>query len=251
MHRGRSRSRKPVESQSTSQSLSTTMSHNSTGNNIGTEKLSTTGSRSFQNMPSYSVGSSEVLSFGSNINKLQMEPASFTIENNTEFRYMQGLTAEAEGRKFSLETSAGSRGGGMSSNSDSTWNLLPFQISSSPSQKANDTLFQGNSSQMLMSQALIHQLIQQYPNKLHQHCFFGSDIGAAGAEKQGNLPSPFLMSTTSREVWSNLVDEASNKNFQRLNYQFPLQFLHLNLRLGVYNVLWHLHMREYLFCWNC
>ncbi|KAG9133288.1 hypothetical protein Leryth_025796 [Lithospermum erythrorhizon] len=102
----------------------------------------------------------------------------------------------------------------MSSNSDSTWNLLPFQISSSPSQKANDTLFQGNSSQMLMSQAFDTSIDSTVPNKLHQHCFFGSDIGAAGAEKQEQSSMrPFFDEwPTSREVWSNLVDEASNKN---------------------------------------
>ncbi|KAG9150481.1 hypothetical protein Leryth_010866 [Lithospermum erythrorhizon] len=185
MHRGRSRSRKPVESQSTSQSLSTIMSNNSTGNKNITGNVSTTGSRSLQNMPALSVGSSEILSFGSDVSKLQMEPASFAIENSKEFRYMHGLTPGAEGHKFSLDTSGGARGGVMSSNSDSSWNLLPFQISSSSFEKAkNANLLGENSSQMLMSQAFHTSIDSTVPNKLHQHCFFGSDIGSAGTEKQ-------------------------------------------------------------------
>ncbi|KZV45250.1 growth-regulating factor 4-like [Dorcoceras hygrometricum] len=73
MHRGRNRSRKHVESQSTSQSFSTAISHISTGSN------STSGS--FPNMSLYSVGSSEGSALGRNVTKLQMEPLSYGIHN--------------------------------------------------------------------------------------------------------------------------------------------------------------------------
>ncbi|KAK6782867.1 hypothetical protein RDI58_020663 [Solanum bulbocastanum] len=81
MHRGRNRSRKPVESQSTSQSLSTSMSQITTGSSNTKGSFQNSSSRTFQNMPLYSVANSGTLNYGSTATKLQMEPASYGIDN--------------------------------------------------------------------------------------------------------------------------------------------------------------------------
>lgn len=84
MHRGRNRSRKPVETQSTSQSLSTAMTNITSGSSGNSGSYQTGGNVSFRNMPLYSARS-EGLSFGSNVTKLQMDPGSYGI-NNKEYR---------------------------------------------------------------------------------------------------------------------------------------------------------------------
>ena len=81
MHRGRNRSRKPVESQSASQSLSTAMSHIATGSSSG-GSFQSTGSGNFQNLPLYPNANSDTLCYGSNLSTMQMEqPSPYGIAN--------------------------------------------------------------------------------------------------------------------------------------------------------------------------
>ncbi|WMV43238.1 hypothetical protein MTR67_036623 [Solanum verrucosum] len=87
MHRGRNRSRKPVESQSTSQSLSTSMSQITTGSSNTRGSYQNSRGGSFQNMPLYSVANSGTLNYGSTATKLQMEPVSYGIDNK-DYRYL-------------------------------------------------------------------------------------------------------------------------------------------------------------------
>ncbi|KAL8498617.1 hypothetical protein ACS0TY_021817 [Phlomoides rotata] len=94
MYRSRNRSRKLVESQPTSQSLSSGISNMSTG--------CCSSSRSSQDMQLHSV-SAEESSFWSNVTKLQMGPDSYGIDN-TESRYsfwVNSLTS-SEMNKFHL-----------------------------------------------------------------------------------------------------------------------------------------------------
>lgn len=77
MHRGRNRSRKHVESQSTSQSLSAVISHGAPG--------STGGTGSFQNLPLQSIVDNKDSLLGRNASKWQMEPVSYGV-NNKEYR---------------------------------------------------------------------------------------------------------------------------------------------------------------------
>lgn len=87
MNRSRYRSRKPVESQNTSQSLSTTVGVDIGGNGSSSGGGSASRSLSFQNPPSHSVGTREGLCFRSNILQPQMDAIPYGIPNK-EYRYM-------------------------------------------------------------------------------------------------------------------------------------------------------------------
>lgn len=208
MHRGRNRSRKPVESQSTSQSLSTAMSHIPTGSSSGGGSFQSSGSGSFQNL-SYPIVNSESLCYGSNTSKLQMEPSPYSI-NNKEYRYLQGLTPDADEHSFSPEASRCAMGLGMDNNIDSTWRLMPSQVHSSfLSKPINDFHLQGKSTQLHLPQA--YELDATMSKQRQQHCFFGHDIGSSGPVKQEqHSMRPFFNEwPKTRESWSDLN---SNKN---------------------------------------
>lgn len=209
MHRGRNRSRKPVESQSTSQSLATAVSQCSTGNSNGTVSVAASGSGNFKSMPPYPVASSEILSFGSNSTKSQVEPTLFAIDNK-EYRYIHGMTPGADDHKFSSETIQSNRGQGINSSPDSTWNILP---TSSPLQKSkNDTLSSEISSQVHISQAFDTLIDPTASNKRQQHCFFGNEIVMPESEKQEqHSMRPFFNEwPTTRESWPDVGNEASH-----------------------------------------
>ncbi|KAJ8561268.1 hypothetical protein K7X08_027458 [Anisodus acutangulus] len=215
MNRGRNRSRKHVESQSTSQSLLTNMSHNTTGSSKTSGNYQRSSSGSFQNTPLYSAANSEGLSYGSATTKMQMEPVSYGIDNKAH-RYFHGMAPDADQQNFSLEASAGMRSLGMGSNTDNTWCLMSPQLPSSPMVKPkNDSQLLDSSPQIRMpnpfepmNDATISRQQQQ------QHCFFSSDIGSPGTAKQEQCSMrPFFDKwPTTKESWSNLDDEGSNKN---------------------------------------
>ncbi|WOG85368.1 hypothetical protein DCAR_0104556 [Daucus carota subsp. sativus] len=73
MHRGRNRSRKPVESQSTSHSMPIAMQHITTGCSGSGGIFQSSKSGILQNLPPYPTVKSETLCYGSNLSKLQME----------------------------------------------------------------------------------------------------------------------------------------------------------------------------------
>ncbi|XP_057479794.1 growth-regulating factor 3-like [Actinidia eriantha] len=192
MHRGRNRSRKPVESQSTSQSLSTVMSHSTSGSS------SRTGS--FQNLPLRSIVDNEDSLLGGNASKWQIEPLSYGI-NNKEYRYLHGVKPEADKQSFLQEGSGSVRVLGLDRNVDSTWNLTPscFQVdsASNPSYGAQEDF-------ELMNNAAMSRQRQQ-------HCFFGSDIGSA--KQESNSIRPFFDGwPKARDSWSNLDDQRYDKN---------------------------------------
>ncbi|KAK4374143.1 hypothetical protein RND71_004820 [Anisodus tanguticus] len=191
MHRGRNRSRKPVESQSTSQSLSTSISHVTTGSGNRSGSFQSNSSGSFQNMPLYSVANSDEMSYGSTTTKLQMEPVSYGI-NNKEYRYLHGMASDAD--------VAGS-------NTDSMWRLMPSQVPSKPMENSK------NDSQLLGGSPNPFEPVIESKHQA-QHCFFSSDIGSPGTvkqEPQHPMRSFFDEWPTSKESWSNL-DEGSSKN---------------------------------------
>ncbi|WMV40490.1 hypothetical protein MTR67_033875 [Solanum verrucosum] len=203
MHRGRNRSRKPVESQTTSQFLSTNISHTATGSSNRSGSFQSNSSGSFQNMPLYSVANSDGISYGSTTTKLQMEPASYGI-NNKEYRY--GMAPDADDHNFLPVASASVRGlGDTGSNTDNMWRLMPSQVPSKPNLK-NDSQLLGSSPNPF--EPVIES--KQQP----QHCFFSSDIDSSGTVKQETqhpMRSFFDEWPTSKESWSNL-DEGSGKN---------------------------------------
>ncbi|KAL6005868.1 hypothetical protein ACLOJK_039913 [Asimina triloba] len=75
MHRGRNRSRKPVETQTISQSSSTVTSLSAPGGG------SSGGGGGFQNLPLHSISNPQGPCAGNNSTQLQMEPASFGMGN--------------------------------------------------------------------------------------------------------------------------------------------------------------------------
>ncbi|KAM3397288.1 growth-regulating factor 4 [Capsicum galapagoense] len=214
MHRGRNRSRKPVESQSTSQSLSTSMSQITTGSSNTRGSFQTSGSGSFQNMPLYSVANSGSLNYGSTATKLQKEPVSCGIDNK-DYRYLHGIAPDADEHNLSSEASATVRSFGMGTNTDGTW-VFPSQVSSSPmARQKNDSQMLGSSTEMHLPNLLEPMIDSTISKRRHQHCFFGSDIDSPGTvkEEQQHSMRPFFNEwPTAKESWSNLDDEGSNKN---------------------------------------
>ncbi|XP_075505997.1 growth-regulating factor 4-like [Primulina tabacum] len=204
MHRGRNRSRKHVESQSNSQSLSTTISHISTGSNNS--------SGSFPNMSLYSVGSSEESALGRNVTKLQMEPLSYGIHNK-DLRYLHGSTSHSDEHKFSPEASLGLG----SCAGSGTWCYLPSQVCSSSSLKqSSDSQFLGHSSSQEIMPRAFKTINDAMAKQREQHRVVGNELCSLGQIKQEhqNLVHPFFSEwPTTKVSWSNLYDEdGSDKN---------------------------------------
>ncbi|KAJ8539635.1 hypothetical protein K7X08_013887 [Anisodus acutangulus] len=214
MNRGRNRSRKHVESQSTSQSLLTSMSHNTTGSSKTSGNYQRCSSGSFQNTPLYSAPNSEGLSYGSATTKMQMEPVSYGIDNKA-YRYFHGMAPDADQQNFSLEASAGMRSLGMGSNTVNTWCLMSPQLSSIPMVKPNnDSQLLDSSPQIRMPNPFEPMNDATISRQQQQHCFFSSDIGSPGTVKQEQSSiRPFFDEwPTTKESWSDLDDDESNKN---------------------------------------
>ncbi|KAM7490941.1 hypothetical protein LguiA_033862 [Lonicera macranthoides] len=213
MHRGRNRSRKPVESQSTStsaQPVSTTLSHIATGGSSGGSlgSFQSSASASYQNLPLYSiVNNSEGLCFGSNASKLQMENVPCGIYNK-EYRYI-------DEPNFSLGASGSMRGFGTDSNTDTSWPLMASQVHSSSMLKPrNDSHLQANSSPQFLQ---IPQAFDPMADattiskqQRQQHCLFGSEIGSPKRVKQEQTHS--MRSFFDEWPKALEVDRSSNKS---------------------------------------
>ncbi|XP_024995683.1 growth-regulating factor 5-like [Cynara cardunculus var. scolymus] len=216
MHRGRNRSRKPVESQSASQSLSTAVSLVTTVSSTGSGNRSYQGlgSGSFQNSHLYPTASSGSFDFGGNVSKLQMNANTYGINNS--FRYNQGLTADVDDRNYSSGASASARGGlGMESNADSsTWRLVPNQVpTTSLMESRNDSYLHTKSPQLTMVNAfepVIDATTMSKPSQ--QHCLFGSKIGSPVEVKheQHSMRPFFDEWPEAREPWSSLDPDSKN-----------------------------------------
>ncbi|KAL3635806.1 hypothetical protein CASFOL_020353 [Castilleja foliolosa] len=212
MHRGRNRSRKPVESQNINTS-STAMSNISSSGGGNSGSFQGSGSGSFQNNPLYSVVSSESSPYGSSVTKLQMDPISYGIDNK-EFRYIQGLTLDPDDHSFSHEASALALG---SNSGSATWRLMPTPVSSSSllKQKPDSQLLGHSSNQQTMARAF-EPVSTTMSSQRQQHCFLGSELGSPGPVKQEqHAVLPFFSEwPTTKESWSSLDDEdgGSHKN---------------------------------------
>ncbi|XP_058103847.1 growth-regulating factor 4-like [Magnolia sinica] len=205
MHRGRNRSRKPVETQTISQSSSTVTSLTTPGGGGG--------GSSFQNVPLHSIGNPQGPCAGTNSSQLQMEPGSFGM-GNKDYRYLHGMKGEVDEHSFFSEASGSARGLGMDSSLDSTWRLMPSRVSSfPPSKPRNGSILQGDYPQMQPLQDLGHATVTTALSKQQQHCFFGSEFGSSEPVKQeGQSLRPFFDEwPKNRDSWSDLEDERSNR----------------------------------------
>ncbi|KAK1379044.1 Growth-regulating factor [Heracleum sosnowskyi] len=187
MHRGRNRSRKPVESQSTSQSLSTATSQTLASSSTGGGAFQSRGSGNFQNFPLYAEG----LSYGTS--KFPMQPSPYSL-NNKEFRCFQGMNREADADEYNflLEPSESAKGVGNESNIEKTWGLMPSKVQSGPLLVPKNSFYlYGNSTQLDLPQA--NELDAAMLKQRQQYCFLGNNEGSLGPQKEEqNSRRPFF-----------------------------------------------------------
>ncbi|KAF5947168.1 hypothetical protein HYC85_013125 [Camellia sinensis] len=212
MHRGRNRSRKPVESQTVSQSssLSSTTLTSLTVAPAGRSNTSSGGAGSFQNLPLlHSFGNTQAPaagSGGSNQSQLHLESIPYGIPRK-DYRYVHGLKPDVGEHSFFSEASGSNRDLQMDSPPvavDNTWPLMPSRVSLFPTSKASDN-------------SMMHQ--NHYPPPHPRHSFFSSnDFGTGGEHvKEEGVHTQFLRPffdewpRTTRDTWSGLEDERSNQ----------------------------------------
>ncbi|KAI3756205.1 hypothetical protein L1987_56022 [Smallanthus sonchifolius] len=209
----RNRSRKPVESQSASQSMSTAVSRVTAVSSTGSGNRQNLGNGSYQNSHLYPTSNSGSIDFGSNASKLQVHASAYGINNNN-FRYDQGLTINVDDLSYSSGASS-ARSLAMESNADSTWHLVPAQVSStSLTESRTDSYLQTKSLQLTMVNAF-EPVIDTAPGSKpsQQHCLFGSKIESPVEVKhEQQMMRPFFEEWPEpREPWSSL-DAAGGKN---------------------------------------
>ncbi|KAF3447892.1 hypothetical protein FNV43_RR08599 [Rhamnella rubrinervis] len=207
MNRGRYRSRKLVEFQTTSQSLSTVSSGIATG--------SYSSSGSFQNMSMQSIGNRRALCFGSNPSQLAVDPMPYAISTN-EYRSYRGLNPEAEKCTTLPEASGNTRNLEINNTVDNAWRLMTSHIPlNSSSDPRNGSLFPSNIRQLETFQDIEPLNVDAGVPKQDQYrCFFGKELGSLGSPKdEHNLLQPlFNQWPKMRDLGSNIDDHRSNKN---------------------------------------
>lgn len=201
MHRGRNRSRKPVESQTINQSSATVSSVIAGGS----------GGSTFQNLPLQSFSNPQGPLTGSNSSQFQVDPATYGISNK-EYRYMKGYVDE--NRLFS-DASGSVRGLGMDSSIGNPWLSMPSKATSFPSSKPRDaSSLDGNYTQLHAMGGLGHANISPALSKQQQqHSFFGNEFGSSVTVKQeGQSLRPFFDELPkARDSWSDLEDGRSSR----------------------------------------
>ncbi|GAB2264943.1 hypothetical protein Dimus_000014 [Dionaea muscipula] len=213
MHRGRNRSRKPVESPqnislstSSSSSVTTTMptggggssssSAGGGGSSSASGRLLTAGA-SFQNLPFHAFGSSQATAPAS-ASSSAIHQAQFHLDSipyaipNKDYRYLHGLKPELVGHNYFSEASGSNRGLLMESNMDNVQPLMPSRVSSFPPLKP-------------LESSLLH-------GDYHQHSSVASGFASEGHGKQdGQSLRPFFNEwPKARDSWSGLEDDRSN-----------------------------------------
>ncbi|KAL5834688.1 hypothetical protein ACOSQ4_014185 [Xanthoceras sorbifolium] len=198
MHRGRNRSRKPVESQTMTQSSSTVTSLTVSG--------SSTRTGSFQSLPLHAFGNSQGAGSQTNQSHYDVESIPYGIPGK-DYRYLQGLKPEVGEHSFFSEASGSNRGLQMDSPLDTTWPLMQSRVSSLPQSKSSNTSILQN----------------DYP----QCSFFSSEfIPGKHVKQEGQSLRPFFDEwPKTRDSWSGLEDERSNQtsfSTTQLSISIPL-----------------------------
>ncbi|RRT68264.1 hypothetical protein B296_00037039 [Ensete ventricosum] len=189
MHRGRNRSRKPVESQpvAPSQSASTVISLAPSGS----------GGSDSKSIPMHpSTGAQVMLCF--------IVHDAFYLRT---CRYPYGDKSEAGEHGFFPEVSGSARGVEMDFPLDSSWGLMPSQM-------PNALGFESNYLQLPafndLGQVTVSSLTKQEQS---QHSFFGNEFGSEEPVKQSQELRPFFDEwPKTRGPWSDLEDERSNRS---------------------------------------
>ncbi|KAL5169081.1 Growth-regulating factor 5 [Glycine soja] len=187
MHRGRNRSRKPVESQTMTHSSSTVTSLTVTGGS-GASK----GTVNFQNLSTNTFGNLQGTDSGTDHTNYHLDSIPYAIPSK-EYRYAQGLKSEGGEHCFFSEASGSNKVLQMESQLENTWPLMSTRVASfSTSKSSNDSL-----------------LHSDYP----RHSFLsGEYVSGEHVKEEGQPLRPFFNEwPKSRESWSGLEDERSNQ----------------------------------------
>lgn len=182
MHRGRNRSRKPVESQSMKQSFSTTTVSGNSGMTA-----------SFQNLPFRTFGSStQGTGSGAIQSHLNVESIPYGIPSK-DYRYLQGIKSDVGERSVLSEESGSHRVlHQINLPLPNTWPLMQSRVSLYSQSKSS-----GNSI-----------LQDDYP----QQSLFNSGFNSGEALKEGQSLRPFFDEwPKTRDSWLALEDERSNQ----------------------------------------
>ncbi|KAJ8499042.1 hypothetical protein OPV22_009594 [Ensete ventricosum] len=211
MHRGRNRSRKPVESQTVSPSQtssSTLTSLSPSGSNAGGTGVGSFRSITLQSIAGPSNAQNSCLG-GAGSSRLQMDTDS--LGN----RYSSGLKPDVDEHSFFSEASGTARALGVDSSVDSSWLLVPPQVSSFPMSKSQDlSVLQSAYSQLQtvqdLGQVKMSSLSRQ---EQQQHSFFGSEFGSSEPVKhETQFLRPFFDEwPKTRDAWSDLEEDRSNR----------------------------------------
>ncbi|RWW10843.1 hypothetical protein GW17_00025592, partial [Ensete ventricosum] len=220
MHRGRNRSRKPVESQTVSPSQtssSTLTSLSPSGSNAGGTGVGSFRSITLQSIAGPSNAQNSCLG-GAGSSRLQMDTDSL----GNRYFYPDFFTSTLKWlyHSFFSEASGTARALGVDSSVDSSWLLVPPQVSSFPMSKSQDlSVLQSAYSQLQtvqdLGQVKMSSLSRQ---EQRQHSFFGSEFGSSEPVKhETQFLRPFFDEwPKTRDAWSDLEED----RFQRL--VFPL-----------------------------
>ncbi|KAM1419804.1 hypothetical protein PS1_023379 [Malus domestica] len=194
MNRGRYRSRKLVESQTSSQSLSTVTSDSVIG--------ICSHSGSFQSMPLHSMGNSGALCFGSNASELKMESIPYGVSN----RGTRGCNGSEERNFVSEATSA--RCLRADSNVDNPWLLMAPQVPLKLEPR-NSSLWLNNSSHL---QTLQNMEPLSVNAEITKHEYVGEEFGLPGSQKhEQHSLQPFF------DEWPKSKDLGFHQNDHRSN----------------------------------
>ncbi|KAK1306506.1 Growth-regulating factor 4 [Acorus calamus] len=215
MHRGRNRSRKPVETHSLTQSSSTLTSLSASAASSSTAAGGGGSGGSFQSLPFNSIGSGSC-----NVSSLQMEPPGPYGIGNKDYRYFHGVKGDVDEHCFFSEASGGVRNLAMDSSLDSTWRLMPSRVSPfPPSKPRNGSLLQSDYPHVQQSMqdyghSTLATALSKQQQQQQQHLFFGSEFCAAEPVKQeAQSLRPFFDEwPKARDSWSDLDDERSNRS---------------------------------------
>ena len=139
----------------------------------------------------------------------------YIISLTQNHRYPYGVEAETAERSFFSEASGSARGLGMDASLNSTWHLMPSQISSYPiSKESSGSLLHSNYPQFHPAQDVAKVTISLLPKpqQQQQHSFFGSEFGSSEPVKhEGQSLRPFFDEwPRTRHSWSDLDDDHSN-----------------------------------------
>ncbi|KAJ6795734.1 growth-regulating factor 4-like [Iris pallida] len=203
MHRSKNRSRKPVESQTLSQSQLSSSTVTSL-----TPTLSTSGSYQ-NNSLQHSVS-------GGAITK-NSDPSPYGTVSK-DYRYLHGGKAGVDEHSFFSETSGSVRGIGLDSSPDSSWpSLLPSRVSSFPISEARD-------SPLVASYPQLHCL-QDFGHQQQQHSFFGGNFGVSPepVKHENHSLRPFFDEwPKASDPWPRLEDDRSSFSTTQLSISIPM-----------------------------